>query len=148
MSRAKSIKVMFDANILISAIYSPNGTPNKAYNKASEPPYVLVLCDQIIDEIRRIFNIKFPSKIPDMERFLTIAHYDLVTLTSGDAVSADESEIRDVNDRPILRAAQKAAVDVFVTGDKDFLESTVTQPKIVTAAQFAQEDYYYKKDTP
>jgi putative PIN family toxin of toxin-antitoxin system len=131
---------MIDANVLISAIYSSNSAPYRAYSKASEPPYALVLCDQIIDEIRRIFNRKFTQRIPDMERFLAVAHYDLVTLTAEDVVSDDEAEIRDVKDRPILRAAQKADVDIFVTGDKDFLESTVTQPKILTAAQFTQND--------
>ena len=41
-----------------------------------------------------------------------------------------------MNDRPILRAAIKAESDVFLTGDKDFLESDVTDPKIMTAAEF------------
>ena len=133
-----TLKVMLDANILISAIYSPQGTAFKAFQKASEPLFVLVLCDQIIDEIRRIFNRKFPHKIPDMERFLSIAHYDLVTLTAEDAAYDDEAEIRDVNDRPILCAARKADVDIFVTGDKDFFESSVKSPEIVTAAQFIE----------
>jgi len=131
-------KIMLDANIIISAIYNPNGTAFQAFQKTSETPYALVLCDQIIDEIRRIFNRKFPQKIPDMERFLAIAHYDLVTLTAEDAAVGDETEIRDVNDRPILRAARKAGVSIIVTGDKDFLESSVIQPKIMTAAQFIQ----------
>jgi len=129
---------MFDTNILISAILNSHGTPNIAWMKASEPPYTLVLCDQILDELRRIFNYKFPSRIPDMERSLSVAHYDLVILTTEDAVVPDEGKIRDVNDRPILRAARKANVDIFVTGDKDFLDSSVTVPKIVTAAQFVQ----------
>jgi len=47
--------------------------------------------------------------------------------------------IRDVNDRPILRAALKAKVDVLITGDKDFLESGVETPKIVTAAEFISD---------
>ena len=34
----------------------------------------------------------------------------------------DESKIRDVKDRPILRAAQLANVDILLTGDKDFLQ--------------------------
>jgi putative PIN family toxin of toxin-antitoxin system len=131
-----SKKVMLDANILISAIYSPNGKAFNAFRKVSGPLFTLVLCDQIIDEIRRIFNRKFPNKIPDMERFLSIAHYDLVTLTANDAVYDDEAKIRDVNDRPILRAARKANVNIFVTGDKDFLESSVKPPEIMTAAQF------------
>ena len=131
-----SVHIMFDTNILISAILSSHRTPNAAWLKASEPPYAIVLCDQILIELRRIFNLKFPSKIPDMERFLSVAHYDLVTLTSKDAMVSDEEKIRDVNDRLILRAARKAKVDIFVTGDKDFLESAVTHPRIMTAAEF------------
>jgi putative PIN family toxin of toxin-antitoxin system len=133
-----TLKVMLDANIIISAIYSPNGTAFRTFQKASESPYILVLCDQIIDEIRRVFNRKFPHRIPDMERFIAVAHYDLVTLTAEDAAINDEAEIRDVDDRPILRAARKANVDILVTGDKDFLESSVTRPIIMTAAQFIQ----------
>jgi len=139
MSGSIAVKVMLDTNILISAIYNPTGTPFQAFLKASEPPYALVMCDQIIDELRRIFNRKFPHRIPAMERFLSIAHYDLVCLISEYTASSDESEIRDVNDRPILRAARKANVDIFITGDKDFLESTVSNPEIMTAAKFIQD---------
>lgn len=76
-----------------------------------------MLCDQVIDEMRRIFNRKFPTKIQAMERFLSIAHYDLVTLTAEDAPSEDEPDIRGVNDRPILRSALKAGVETLVTGE-------------------------------
>ena len=34
-----------------------------------------------------------------------------------------EMQVRDVNDRPILRAALNAKADILLTGDKDFLES-------------------------
>ena len=47
-----------------------------------------------------------------------------------------ETQIRDVNDRPILRAAIEAKVDVLLTGDKDFLESGVKNPAIMTPAEF------------
>ena len=42
----------------------------------------------------------------------------------------------DINDRPILRAAIEASADILVTGDKDFLESGVTNPMILTPADF------------
>lgn len=51
-------------------------------------------------------------------------------------VENKESEIRDVKDRPILRAAINADVDVILTGDKDFLESGIENPKIFTARDF------------
>jgi len=127
---------MFDTNILIAAILNKHGVPNMAVQKVSELPYVFVLCDQILEEFRRFFNQKVPSLIPDMEEFLASSRYSIVTLTADDVAGCDEGTIRDVNDRPILRAARKAGVDVFVTGDKDFLESNVTNPRIMTAAQF------------
>jgi putative PIN family toxin of toxin-antitoxin system len=130
---------MFDTNVIISAILNENSTPNQALMKALEPPYVLVLCDQIIDELRRIFNRKFPDKIQDMERFLSIAHYVLVLTNKSGGAAGVESTIRDPKDRPILRAALDSKVDILVTGDKDFLESIVQIPQILTAAQFLQK---------
>ena len=131
---------MLDTNVLFSAMYNFEGKPFAAFAKASEKPYRLVLCDQIIDELRRNFNRKFPAKIPVLERFLSITQYDLITLAPEDEIIDDEENIRDDTDRPILRAARKAKVDILVTGDKDFRESTVTNPKIMTAAQFIESE--------
>ena len=50
----------------------------------------------------------------------------------------DEMVIRNAADRPLLRAAKTAGVDVFLTGDKDFLESDVKEPRIMTAAGFLE----------
>jgi len=132
-------RVMLDTNILFSAMYSLSGKPFAAFSKASIMPHRLVLCDQIIDELRRNFNRKFPEKVPVVERFLSILQYDLVTLDHSDEVVDDEKKIRDATDRPILRAARKAKVDIFVTGDKDFLESTIVTPQIMSAAEFIEE---------
>jgi predicted nucleic acid-binding protein len=52
-----------------------------------------------------------------------------------------EMKIRDIKDRPILRAAIAANVDLIITGDKDFLSSGLTTPKIVTAAEFLSNEF-------
>ena len=49
-----------------------------------------------------------------------------------------ENLVRDVADRPILRAALNAKVDVLLTGDKDFIESGISNPRIMTAAEFME----------
>ena len=51
-----------------------------------------------------------------------------------------EMQVRDVTDRPILRAALNAKADILLTGDKDFLESGLENPKIMTAIDFVQSD--------
>jgi predicted nucleic acid-binding protein len=112
---------MLDTNILFSAMYKFEGTPFDAFTKASEMPYRLVLCDQIIDELRRNFNRKFFAKVPVLERFLSIAHYDLITLTSEDAAIANEENIRDVSDRPILRAARKPKAGFVLLSESNWV---------------------------
>lgn len=129
------MRVMIDTNILISSILG-HGTPFQAYVKAVSYPNQGVICSQIVDEMRRIFNRKFPKKIPAMERFLTMALQTLELVQIPETKFEQESAIRDVKDRTILRAAIVAHVDVILTGDKDFLESGLSHPQIKTAAEF------------
>lgn len=129
------MRVMIDTNILISSILG-HGTPFQAYVKAVSYPNQGVICSQIVDEMRRIFNRKFPKKIPAMERFLTMALQTLELVQIPETKFEQESAIRDVKDRTFLRAAIVAHVDVILTGDKDFLESGLSHPQIKTAAEF------------
>ncbi len=130
------MRVLIDTNILISAALSANGTPFKAFVKAVTYPNHGMVCEQNIDEMRRIFNRKFPKKIAAFEQFLSMALMTLELVPTPEEEDVTEQQIRDVNDRPILRAAINAKADVLLTGDKDFLESGVTNPAILTAADF------------
>lgn len=132
------MRVLVDTNILISAALSSAGTPYKAFLKAVTFPNKGIICDQNIEELRRIFNRKFPQKISLLEHFLSIALLAMEIVATPIEEAEEESYIRDVADRPILRAALNAKADVLLTGDKDFLESGVTNPKIMTATEFLE----------
>ena len=129
------MRVLIDTNILISSVLG-HGTPFQAYLKAVSYPNQGLVCTQNIDEMRRIFNRKFPKKISAMERFLSLAIPTLELVQIPDDVVEQEEAIRDVNDRPIMRSAVAARADIVLTGDKDFLESGITRPQIKTAAEF------------
>jgi putative PIN family toxin of toxin-antitoxin system len=130
------VKVFIDSNVLISAARNPNGKPFLAFLKAVTFPNVGVICDQNIDEIRRIFNRKFPNQIPLLEHFLAEALPFLLVVSTPTDELDDEEKIRDVSDRPLLRAAIAAGADIMITGDKDFLESGVSVPRVMTIAEF------------
>jgi putative PIN family toxin of toxin-antitoxin system len=132
------MKVFIDTNILISAALSNSGTPYQAFVKAVSYPNHGLICDQNVDEMRRIFNQKFPRKIQALEAFLSIALLTLEVVPTPIEEYSSEEKIRDVNDRPILRAAIYAKADILLTGDKDFLESGLHNPQIMTAADFVQ----------
>jgi putative PIN family toxin of toxin-antitoxin system len=133
------VKILIDTNILLSAVYSRNGLPRQAFDKAvSSSSCHCLICEQTLEEFWRIANRKFPERIGDFESFMAQALLVMeVVPVTADAYS-DEKTIRDVKDRPILRAAINAGADILLTSDKDFTESTVTQPKIMTAAQFVR----------
>ena len=132
------MRLLIDTNILISAALNSHGTPYKAYLKAVTYPNKGIICDQNIEELWRIFNRKFPTKISMLEKFLAYSLSVIEVATTPEIEEDAEKLIRDVKERPILRAALNAKADVLLTGDKDFLESGVTDPKIMTAAEFLE----------
>ena len=133
------MRVLIDTNIIISASLSGNGTPYLAYAKAVTSPNKGLVCDQNIDEMRRVYNRKFPDRIHALERFLSLALTVLEIVPTPVDDYAEEAAVRDAADRPILRAAIATKADVLLTGDKDFLESGITNPRIMTAAEFVAE---------
>lgn len=134
------MRILIDTNVLISAALSANGTPYQAYKKAASYPNHGLICEQNVDELKRIFNKKFPSRLAALDKFLSAALLTLELVPIPVDEFASETQIRDVNDRLILRAAIAAKADILLTGDKDFLESSVKNPAIMTPTEFINTD--------
>ena len=130
------MKILIDTNVLISAALNRNSTTYKAYVKATSFPNKGVICDQNIDEMRYIFTIKFPDCTECLNHFLSQALSTLELISTPVIKREIENKIRDLNDRPILRAAIAAKVDMILTGDRDFLESGITDPIILSPSEF------------
>ena len=130
------MRCFVDSNILFSAGIFPNSMPAAALIKAFTPPNKVVVSDYSLDEVRRAVARKFPHKVNDLEIFLyRILFTAQLIVTPADEID-DEANVRDIKDRPILRAARYAGVDIHITGDKDLLESGITEPYIVNHLQF------------
>lgn len=134
------MRVLIDTNILISASLSNKGMPYQAFIKAVSFPNHGLVCEQNIDEMRRIFNRKFPNKLQALDNFLSLALLTLEVVPTPIEACDVEKMIRDINDRPILRAALYAKADILLTGDKDFLESGLKNPQIMSASEFCFMD--------
>jgi putative PIN family toxin of toxin-antitoxin system len=130
------MRIMIDTNVIISAALFPNGRAAKAFYKAMLPPYEPMICDYIVEELRKKFIEKFPDKQSEMEEFLHNALNFIELVNTPDKAEESEELIRDPKDRPILRAALNEHAELFLTGDKDFLESSVSDPRIVSVATF------------
>ena len=130
------MRVFIDTNVLISAALFPSGAASRAYLKAVSVPCDPVVSDYVIDELRRVFSRKFPQRMKALDAFIAALSSTVSIVVTPEGKMSDEAQVRDVNDRPILRAARAAGVDVLVTGDKDFLDSTVDNPRILSPSEF------------
>ena len=134
------MRVFIDTNILISTIINSNSTPAKAFFKALAFPHQGLISTEVIRELNDVFNRKFPDKVVLLKPFITLAAYNLIIIQTQKEVIPEENLIRDEKDKPILRAAIQGKADILLTGDKDFLESGITHPMIMTAAQFLLQE--------
>lgn len=67
------MRVMIDTNIFIYAVLFPNGRAAQALYKALGAPFQPVVCDYVLDELRRKFREKFPDKTVELDAFLYMA---------------------------------------------------------------------------
>ena len=132
------MKIFIDTNVLISSTVWPNSISAKAFIKASSPPNIGMICQQNIDEMMNTFFDKFRNRIYLLNSFLSDTLPVLMFVPIPPEIHVSEGHIRDIKDRPILRAAISAGADILLTGDKDFLESGITNPRIMNASEFLE----------
>lgn len=111
------MKVVFDTNILVSALVFPGGRGEDALQRILEERDELVLSKPIIDELLGILGRKFSR---DAEQLAHIA----VFLTELSLTVKPRQRLHVVKDEPdnrILECAMAGHADVIVTGDRALL---------------------------
>lgn len=133
------IRAMLDANVLVSAILSPKGTPAKVLTAWQAERFHLVLSEAILDEIDRV--LRYP-RIARRHRWSEerlrgfiedLAH--LAIMTPGATQLAVIAE--DPPDDRYLECAIEGEADYIVSGDQHLLELGEYQGiKILTPRAF------------
>ena len=131
------MRVMLDTNIFISMIFFPSNQTRELAEKLTERHQIIV-CDYVVEELRLVTDRKFPAKRKFLDCFFRELPFELV-YTPKTISMEDLPDIRDTKDLPILATAILENVDVFITGDKDFLVLDVDTPDIVTITDFLKE---------
>ena len=130
------MRVMLDTNIFISMIFFPSKQTRELARRLTDN-HQIVVCDYVIEELRLVVERKFPGKRKFIDRFFLELPFELVYTPK--TFDLDEfPEMRDAKDAPILATAIMESVDIFLTGDKDFLVMEVDMPDIMTMAEFLQ----------
>lgn len=129
------MRIMLDTNVLISMILFRSKSFTNLFSHIMEN-HTLVWSTFVISELKAVAEKKFPDKTGMIDRFLSALACEIVY--TPDDIDYSLFKIRDINDYPVLYTAILANVDIFITGDKDFIDIDVEHPEILTPSQFIE----------
>jgi uncharacterized protein len=112
------VKVVFDTNILVSALTLPGGRGDQALRKIVEGHDSLVLSKHVLDELLGVLARKFARSKEELARVAVF----LAEL--GELVEAPAATIHVLGDEPdnrILECALAGRAHAIVTGDRAML---------------------------
>jgi len=112
------MKVVFDTNILVSALVFPGGRADIALRRIIEERDRLLLSKPILDELLGILARKFSR---DAEELAHVAVF-LSDLSVGVKPRRKLAILTDEPDNRILECAVSGSADAIVTGDKALLD--------------------------
>jgi putative PIN family toxin of toxin-antitoxin system len=131
------IKVVFDTNILISALLFPGGTPDQVFKLCRRKIIQAYISDFILDEFERVLKIKFSLPSPESIKYVRLVcqHCQIIEPKAR----VDAVKIHDADNR-ILECAVSSNADYLVTGNKKHLLplGEYQNIKIVSAAAFLE----------
>lgn len=122
-------RVLTDTNVVIAALVFPHGVAAQAFWRAVHEDQ-LALTDYVLDEVRDVIRRKWPQLLDAGNVLLRELSCELIPVGTSGVV------MRDANDQPILDSAISAAVEIIVTGDKDFHALDLASPRILTPRQY------------
>ena len=126
------MRIIVDTNILLSALVFGSKRMAALLERVGEE-HTMVICTHIIDEFRKVVAEKAPKYNAVVDTLFSRLPYELVYTPQWQKNMPD---LRDEKDKPILAAAIAADVDMIITGDKDFLESDIKRPEIISHLDF------------
>lgn len=134
------MRVVLDSNILLSALISPHGPPDRIYRAWRAARFELVTSNTQLEEIRRA------SRYPKLKAVLQPAQVGLMINNLQRALVLEDLpsdfEISDPDDAFLLALAKEGEADYLVTGDRRaglLQRGSVWRARILTPTDFCAE---------
>ncbi|MBR8827960.1 MAG: putative toxin-antitoxin system toxin component, PIN family [Gomphosphaeria aponina SAG 52.96 = DSM 107014] len=110
--------VVFDTNILLSALLSPTSNPSKCLQLARSGIIQSVTCQEIIDEFAEKLTVKFKYSPNESQEIISqFLHYSK-TIQITNTLNVVE---KDADDNKIIECAIVGLANYIITGDKKHL---------------------------
>ena len=134
------MRVFIDTNVLVSASLNIKSISGMAYTKSLYSPFYPITSNYVLDELKSVYARKFPHKWDELNYFLGTIITNIEIVKVPEEKYDEEQLIRDMKDQPVFRAAKISKADILLSGDKDFTDSVIKNPKIMTPRDFLEFD--------
>ena len=125
------MRILIDTNVLISAMVF-DGRVLRLLEYLLQSCYEVLVSEYVDNEFRVNLQKKWPAKAETIYQ-----NYRVMNFTFCESTPKLIGTLRDLKDVPVLSDAVFHKVDILLTGDKDFLESGITNPQIYSPAMLA-----------
>lgn len=129
---AHDARVAVDANVLIAGMVFPRW-PYEVLQHAFKGDFRLVLSPIVIREAKRHIKGQFPDFELEFEQFLQTVDYEEAPVPTLEELAQYPYLVRDRKDIPVALSVMKAAVDYFVSYDRDFTDQDETTKQVHAA---------------
>lgn len=120
------MKIMLDTNVLVSAFVF-GGAAGSVIELLLDSEHELYVSEYVDLELYKTLMRKWPAKTQKIYQMYHTLHIHFCSST--DQILG---MLRDKKDIPVLSDARYHKVDILLTGDKDFLETDIETPMILS----------------
>ena len=118
------MRVVLDANVLVSAVISRQGSPGRILDLWEKDVFDLIVSPKIIKELERVIHypkIQEKYHLPEghIEKFLGLIGSLAIVVNPAQGIEVIE---KDPPDNRYLECAKESQASYIVTGDKHLLE--------------------------
>lgn len=111
------MKVVFDTNILVSAVVFPGGRAESALLRIIEERDQLIVSKPILDELLGVLARKFSREAEELARVAVLVSDLSITVRPRGRIRV----VKDDPDNRVLECALAGRADLIVTGDRELL---------------------------
>ena len=131
------MRVVLDANVLVSAAISRGPSHRIVQDWLRHEPFELVICGRLLGEVRSVLIER-----PRLRKWISLeaAERYIGTLTAAADVVPDPASgpalTRDPDDDYVVHVARAHRADFIASGDADLLEGQEQNPPVIPPAEF------------
>ena len=127
------MKIMLDTNVIISALIF-GGKTQKLLKFLLASEHEILISEYVNQEFYDKIKEKWPNVADDIYMYYRFMSFNFC---ESSPTLEDNLSLRDPKDIQVLSDALYHDVDILLTGDKDFLDSEVRKPLILSPSMMA-----------